>query len=452
MAAAIESTRVGGRVTLIDEAALPGGQIYRQSDPELKGEEFAERAERDRKHRLIQGFNQIVGSIDYRAGATVYALFANGEVHVAHGDRTEVLRPDATILATGVRELAIPFPGWTTPGVMFAGGVQALLKSQRVLAGRKSVVAGCGPLPVVVAAQMLRAGGTVAALAPLRSFSAMLRHPAGLWYGRAIVREGLRYAWSVRRAGVPVMTGFVPIRAIGKDRIEAVVLARVDAVGRRIPGTEREIACDLLAINYGFVANSELAAMAGARMRRDPVGGGWLPIVDEFGCTSVPGLLVAGDGAGLRGALIAEIEGTIVAAAATSPTSTERAGMRRDLAEALARRRTWLRFQEAVRTTLRLSPELWRVADDDTIVCRCENVRLGEIRGAIEGGHRSINAIKRNVRTGMGWCGGRICLHALAALIELHTGAAPAEMMTPRPMIRPVSFAAIAQQKRAAVP
>jgi hypothetical protein len=248
------------------------------------------------------------------------------------------------------------------------------------------------------------------------------------------------------------MTGFVPIRAIGKDRVEAVVLARVDAAGRRMPGTEREIACDLLAINYGFVANSELAAMAGARMRRDPVGGGWLPIVDEFGRTSVPGLLVAGDGAGLRGALIAECEGTIVAAAAASPTPAERPAMTSDLMEALARRRTWLRFQEAVRTTLRLPAELWRVADDDTIVCRCENVRLAEIRAALEDGHRSINAIKRNVRTGMGWCGGRICLHPLAALTELHTGVAPTEMMTPRPMARPVSFAAIAQQKRAAVP
>ena len=446
MAAAIEAVRRRCRVTLIDEAERPGGQIYRQAHPALAGEEHAERAELARKHALIERFERFAGQLDYRAGATAYAAFGNGELHISERGRTEVLRPDATILATGVRELAVPFPGWTLPGVMFAGGAQAILKSQKVLPGARAVVAGCGPLPLVVAAQLLRAGGEVAALALLRPLTGMLAHPMSLWHGREIVRDGFRYAATVRRAGVPRLTGYVAVRAIGTECLEAAVLARVDGAGRVVPGSEREIPCDLLAVNYGFVANSELAAMAGARMRRDPVIGGWIPEVDAWGRTSIPGLFTAGDGAELRGALVAEADGTVVGAAAASPDGAAEASPGSELASAIAQRARHLEFQQVVRSTLRLPMELWRLVTDDTIVCRCESVRFGEIKDALANGHRSLNAVKRNVRSGMGWCGGRTCLHAIASLVELSTGSAPTEMMTPRPMARPVSFAALARR------
>ena len=453
MAAALEACARGSQVTVIDEAALPGGQIYRQAPPALNGVDHAEPAEVARKHALLDRFVRIAGQVDYRAGATAYALFANGEVHVAQGDATEVLRPDAIVLATGVRELAIPFPGWTLPGVMLAGGAQAILKSQRVVPGKTMVIAGCGPLPVVVAAQMIRAGATVAALANLHPLGVMLRGPAGLWHGRRIILEGLRYAATVLRARAPRLTGHVPIEATGSDQLEAVVLARVDDRGRPVDGTEREVACDVLAVNYGFVANSELAAMAGARMRRDPVAGGWLPEVDQFGRSSVPGLFVAGDGGGLRGALVAECEGRIVgAAAAARPRGDGDAALSAELEDPLEERRRHMVFQKVVRRMLRLPPALWRIATVDTVVCRCENVSLAEVCSALETGQSSLNAIKRNVRTGMGWCGGRICLPAVAALTELHAGSPPGTMMTPRPMARPVSFAALARRQTAGMP
>jgi D-hydroxyproline dehydrogenase subunit alpha len=446
MAAAIEAVRRGCRVTLIDDAARPGGQIYRQAHLDLAGAEHAEPAELARKRAVLEQFERVIDRLDYRAGASVFAVFPNGEVHIAEGDRTKVLRADATILATGVRELAIPFPGWTLPGVMFAGGAQAILKAQKVLPGARVVVAGCGPLPLVVAAQLLRAGGRVVALALLRPLTGVLAHPLSLWHGREIVRDGFRYASTVRRAGVPRFTSYVPVRASGREHLQSVVLAGVDSEGRTVAGTEREIPCDLLAINYGFVANSELAAMAGAQMRRDPVIGGWIPVVDSWGRTSVPELFAAGDGAELRGALIAEADGTLVGAAAAMPGGAAADTLSSELAPVIAHRSRHLEFQKALRKTLGLPIELWRLVTDDTIVCRCENVRLAEIKSAIASGHRSLNAVKRNVRSGMGWCGGRTCLHAIASLIELSSGSAPADMMTPRPLARPVSFAALARR------
>lgn len=450
MAAAIEAATRGCDVTVLDESARPGGQIYRQADSRLEGSEFAVRTELARKKALLHRFDEAVRQMDYRPRTVAYAAFRNGEIHVTVGDRTEALTPDAVILATGMRERAVAFPGWTLPGVMFAGGAQAFLKSQRVAPGKTAVVAGCGPLPIVVASQLTRAGVKVAALASLRSTRAMLRDPSGLWHGRDIVSEGLRYEWTLLRARVPRWTGFVPVRALGSDCLEAVRFARVDKRGQVVSGTVREVACDLLAINYGFVANAELAAMAGARMRHDPDAGLWLPETDEQGRTSLPWLYAAGDMAGLRGALIAESEGTIVGAAAALGPRTEAASGA--LSEALASRRRYGAFQRAVRETLRVPSTLWRATTDDTVVCRCENVRFSEIRGALDGGHQSLNAIKRNTRAGMGWCGGRMCLHSVAALAELHAGIAPANMMTPRPLARPVAFAALAQQKRAAAP
>jgi thioredoxin reductase/bacterioferritin-associated ferredoxin len=450
LSAAIEAARSGAQVTLLDEAARPGGQIYRQAHPSLGDGEYAEVGERARKHALFARFQEVASGIDYRSDANVYGLFANGELHFAQDDRSEVLRPDAIVLATGVREMAIPFPGWTTPGVMLAGGAQAILKSQRVLPGRQVVIAGCGPLPVVVAAQLIRAGGEVRALAGLRPLREMTRDPLALWHGRTIVQEGFRYTQTVARAGVESLTGFVPIRAIGEERLEAVVLARADREGCVVAGTEREIGCDLLGVNYGFAANSELAAMAGASMRFDAERGGWVPVTDAFGRTSVSNVFVAGDGAGVRGALVAEAEGQIVgAAAAARPYDIGTETMRTSLTEVLRRRVRHQAFQSAVRMTLRLPPKLWQITTDDTVVCRCENVTLRDIRTALAAGHSSINAVKRNVRSGMGWCGGRTCLRAVAALTELYAGVPPAAMMTPRPMVRPVTFGAVAAQSRA---
>ncbi|MCC7047419.1 MAG: FAD-dependent oxidoreductase [Alphaproteobacteria bacterium] len=440
MAAAIAAVERNCRVTVLDEGARPGGQIYRQADDRLAATEFADVGEIERKHRLLDRFEAARRAIDYRPGVAVYAVFPNREIHFSFDGRTMVQRPDAIVLATGVRERAIPFPGWTTPGVMYAGGAQAILKAQQVLPGKRAVVAGCGPLPIVVAAQMLRAGGDIAALATLRSPLAMLNHPVGLWHGRQILGEGLRYARTIARAGVRRLTGYVPVRALGKDHLEAVVLAHADRDGAAVPGTEREIACDVLAVNYGFVSNVELAAMAGVRTV-PAVGGGWTPQCDAAGRTNVDGIYVAGDCAGLRGALVAEAEGTIVGAAAADEGGD---------AAATARRRSALAFQSAVRATLHVPDRLWSLAQDDTIVCRCESVTLGELRGALHEGHHSLNAVKRNTRAGMGWCGGRTCLHAVAALAKLHAGIGPVEMMTPRPVVRPVTFAALASQTKVA--
>jgi hypothetical protein len=312
------------------------------------------------------------------------------------------------------------------------------------LPGRRVVVAGSGPLPLIVAAQIIRAGGTVAALAMLHGPGVMLRHPLGLWHGRGVLGEGLRYAATVLKSGTPRLTGYVPVAAHGDRQVEAVTLARVSRDGIEA-GTHKRIACDLVAVNYGFLANAELAAMAGATMRYDPLVGGWLPVTDDVGRTSVAGVFAAGDGAGLRGALVAEADGHVAAAADCGAGPAP-------LRAALALRRQHEAFQRAVRRLLPLPPWLWGMIDPETIVCRCETVRMAEIDRVLAAGHHTLNAVKRNTRAGMGWCQGRNCLHAISAVCAARTGTPPPVMMTPRPLARPVSLAALAHQVEAAPP
>ena len=182
-------------------------------------------------------------------------------------------------------------------------------------------------------------------------------------------------------------------------------------------------------------------------MRYDELIGGWLPEVDGFGRTSVENIFVAGDMAGLRGALVAETEGRLVgvAAAGASGTLDERDFQH---SKELAHRRRLCEFQEVVRAMLRRPRTLWSVADDDTIICRCENVTLGDLRFAFSAGHLAPNTIKRSTRAGMGWCGGRTCLPMITALAQLHAEAPPCAMMTPRPLARPVPFSALANQTK----
>jgi D-hydroxyproline dehydrogenase subunit alpha len=445
--AAREATMRGAQVILVDEAVRPGGQIYRQSAAGDNAAKIGLATERARKQAVLDAFSEIAHQVEYLPGAAAYSLFPGPELHVAYEGATRELRPDAMVLATGVSERGIPFPGWTLPGVMFAGGVQATLKAHGVRAGDRVVVTGAGPLPVAVAAQLVEAGAQVQCVALVHSLRAMLRRPAALWAGRELVREGMDYLRVLSRAGVEVLDGWVPVRADGEQRIERVTIARHSGDARPISGTERVLDCDLLAMNFGFVANSELARMAGAEIVFEPHRGGWIPRADAFGRTAAQGVLVAGDGAGLRGARVAAAEGRITGAAAVAVARGESMdGIEAMLGAEFAQRRRHEHFQQAVQEALRIPDGAWSWANGETICCRCECVTRSRIERAISDGHTSLNALKRNTRAGMGWCGGRMCAHTLAALTAGGRLDTATVQMTPRPVARLVTFAEVANR------
>ena len=446
MNAAIEAVRRGCSVTVIDEGARAGGQIFRQSTVGFETG-VGLPAELQRKTTLLSSFSTIVDRIDYLKNHTAYALFEGPELHVSSDETSQILKPDVVVLAAGVCERGIPFPGWTLPGVVYAGGAQALLKMQGVKIGQRVVIAGAGPLPIVVAAQLVKAGVGVVKVALLHPWWSMLFKPYALWAGRTIVQEGWQYLNVLRQHNVEVLSRYVPLRAIGQDHIESIQLIAHDGTGKAVPGTEQRIECDALGINYGFTVNSELAAMAGVSMQYHTQRGGWVPVVDRYCRSSLPGILVAGDGAGLRGAWVAQAEGRIAGAmAACYYDERKKNHLERELFACFRERQRHESFQQAVQESLHLPSGVWSWADDDTIVCRCESVNKKRIDRAIAEGHTSMNGIKRNTRVGMGWCGGRMCMQNVAAYIGSGRIPVDFEPMTPRPLARPVSLRALKDQ------
>jgi NADPH-dependent 2,4-dienoyl-CoA reductase/sulfur reductase-like enzyme len=285
LAASISAVEAGCKVVLVDEATMPGGQIYRQPPPSLNVQKVGTEQEIARKQALLSDFERVRSNVDYRPQTTAHSLYAGPELQLADEKTSERLRPDAVIIATGVSERCVPLPGWTLPGVFYAGGAQALLKANGVLPGKKVAVSGVGALPLAVGAQLSRAGVEVAVVALFHPLRQMAKDPLGLFAGRKIVLEGLQYRRWLREAGVPVLEGWAPVRVEGSKNAEAVVFAPVDREGRHLLDKSRRFDVDAVALNFGFTANSELARMAGAESTYDPVAGGWLPTRDQNGKT-----------------------------------------------------------------------------------------------------------------------------------------------------------------------
>lgn len=441
MAAAIAAVESGCSVMLVDEAAREGGQIYRQPFPGLDVASVGTKKEKQRKAALLQRFAAVKDRIDYRGQTVAHSLFPGPELQIANESGSERVKAGAVIIATGVSERAVPIPGWTLPGVMYAGAAQALFKSTGTAIGKRVLIAGVGALPIVVGAQLATNGVDVAAVVLLHPLRNMAFDPIGLFSGRRIVLEGLEYRRWLKQKGVPVLEGWAPMRMEGADRVRSVTVARVDSQGRFDERAQRSFDVDAVGLNFGFTANSELPRMAGADFRHDPLVGGWLPLRDTSGMTTIPGIYVAGDGAELRGALVAEAEGHIVGLNAAARVLKRTAPDAPDARKQVARNK---RFQLAFRRTLSLPEGVWKWAANDTVVCRCEGVTLDRIQRALADGHVTLDGIKRNTRSGMGWCGGRTCLQAVGGYVGKAVGREEVMPMRARPVARPVKLGALA--------
>jgi thioredoxin reductase len=300
----------------------------------------------------------------------------------------------AIVLATGSRELFLPFPGWTLPGVYGAGGAQALWKSGAPLTGRTAVVGGSGPLLLPVAASLAKAGARVAAVVEQAAFPSLAAFALSLARSPSRIREAVRYRRGF--AGTPYRTGAWIAEARGIGRLEGVVLA--DARGGR-----REVACDLAAVGWGLTPNTELARLLGCAVEGGAVA------VDGRQETRVPGIFCAGEPCGVAGVEAAVAEGQIAGAAAAGKIARlEDIRDRRLLTRVRDRARA---VADRMHRSFRLRPELARLAREDTLVCRCEDVPLGAVRTCA--GSREA---KLSARAGMGPCQGRVCGPALAFL------------------------------------
>jgi NADPH-dependent 2,4-dienoyl-CoA reductase/sulfur reductase-like enzyme len=368
LAAARRAAEAGVSVAMIDDNPNPGGQIWRAG---IHG--IAPETARWLTHTVTR-----------LNGARVVAAPEPGRLTLEESD----LIYRRLILATGARERFLPFPGWTLPNVMGAGGLQALAKSGLPIAGKRIVIAGSGPLLLAVAKYMRDHGAKVKLIAEQAS------HPSVIGFGLQLARHPSKLAQALALkaslAGLRYLTSCWPVAAHGGEKLEAVTLRRRDR--------QWDEPCDYLACGFGLIPNLELPAMLGCRLRHSGVA------VNEHQATSVENVYAAGEVTGIGGLDLALVEGEIAGLAASG---------RPDAARALFPSRNSQReFAVALERAFALRPELRQLPAPNTLVCRCEDVTFGRVRDCA-----NWREAKLHTRCGMGPCQGRVCGGAVEFLL-----------------------------------
>jgi len=418
--AAQAAVQAGLRPVLVDEGARDGGQVYRrQPDGWTRAYAKLYGADAAKAQALHGSFEALRGAIEYLPHTLAWNVTAEA-LHVVCEGQARQLPYDALVVCSGATDRLMPVPGWHRAGCYSLGAAQVALKSQACAIGRRVVFLGSGPLLYLVAAQYVQAGAGVAAvldtaprIKPWPALQGLLARPALAWRGLGLVR-------ALRRAGVPLLHGVLPLRLEGDDT-QGVAAAVVRTAG----GGERRFDADAVALGWHLRAESQLADIAGCAFDFEPASGQWLPRLDADGRSSVPRVLLAGDGARILGADGAEAAGRLAMLAALADLQHAQ-GTSLYRAEAPALRATLAtmdRFRRGLAHAFPWPAEQAAALPDDTIVCRCECITAGELRRCVrEMGSREVNRAKAFSRVGMGRCQGRYCGHAGAEVIAACAG------------------------------
>jgi len=401
IAAAIRAAESGADTGIVDDNAALGVQIWRRARTESVAEPAAE------WHQRLQTKN-----VSVLCGTRVFDQPEPGLLLAERDNDMLQLGYRKLVLATGARERFLPFPGWTLPNVMGAGGLQAMVKAGLPIRGKRVVVAGTGPLLLAVAAYLQSHGAEIPILCEQTSWSKLAR------FGLTLLadRQKAAQARQLRRdlAGVPFAANAWPVAAHGHTAVQSVTIMR--------NGRSEEIACDYVASGFHLVPNTELAVLLGCQLR-----GGFVH-VDGLQRTTLPNVFCAGEPTSIGGLELSLIEGEIAGLAASDRVP--------EAQRLVADRKKWARFARRLDRTFSLRKELRGLASPDTIVCRCEDVPHSRLRE-----HGSWRAAKLHTRCGMGPCQGRICGPAT----ELLFGWNPDSV---RPPVFPVRVSSLATAAR----
>jgi thioredoxin reductase len=451
MAATIEARRAGVKsVCILDEGISLGGQVYRRfgpgftvSDHHAAGHEFRD------GQTLIDA--TMASGADIRTSTVVWGIWGKRVAYVRDDVSAGTIEACAIIIATGARDRPVAIPGWTLPGVITAGAAKTMVAIQRVLPGRRILMAGSGPLALAFSAQLQALGANIVEVAE----AAPAPRPLSL---AKLVMEGdlqtmmdaARYRAKLMISGVPFSYSTIIVRVEGSDEVQRSVLARVDRDWRVIPGSERTVEVDTVVLGYGLESSSELSRLIGCKLRYDRQRGGWIPERDSELRTSVPGVFAAGDGSGVGGAKHAEAEGRVAGIAAAGDLGALGSAEARSRIAPLRARLTRMdRFLTTLNQLYLVGPGLFELATDETVICRCEERTVADLDALISGGVRDPNIVRALSRIGMGRCQGRNCASNVAAAIARRSNC-PCELVAPlsvRPPVKPVPVAALAEER-----
>ncbi|WP_306361644.1 NAD(P)/FAD-dependent oxidoreductase [Nocardia sp. CC227C] len=460
LAAAVHAAESGLRVVLVDAGHQLGGQYWRHPD-EAHGP-----GDESHGHQLWPTFTDLRarcsaaradGTITYLPGHQVWFLeqpATDTDPYVLHANRVVDtgaasgcrINAESLILSPGGYDRQLPIDGWDLPGVMAAGGVQALLKGHRTLAGRRVLVAGTGPFLLPVATGLAEAGAEVVAVCEANALTGWLRHPIAAAAVPSKAVEGARYAAAFLKHRLRLRPRTIVTAIHGGASVQSVTLSRAHPDGSPVPGTAERVEVDLVALGWGFTPSLELIVATGARTRVD-VDGSLVACVDDRQRSSIDRVFVAGEATGVGGAALAVAEGALAGlAVAQDHGRTIPARRVRALRWRIRRGRA---FARAMHTAHPIPPAWARWLTPDTVVCRCEEVTHADICAVrADLGATDARTVKLLARPGMGWCQGRVCGYATAAL-----AAGPCRTLTEadllpnskRPLIAPITLGELAE-------
>ncbi|MFP3606497.1 FAD-dependent oxidoreductase [Paraburkholderia sp. SIMBA_053] len=416
LSAASRLAEKGLRVAVIDEQSAPGGQIYRAigASPlpsrEILGDDYWH------GETLLERF--IASKAEHLAQTTVWQIDRTGEhwrMAVSTAGKSRLLSAAYVVLATGAQERPVPVPGWTLPGVMTVGAAQVLLKTTGAVPQGSTVLAGCGPLVWLYAAQVLRAGGRIDALldtTPRTQRRSAMKHLFD-FLRSDYLKKGVSLLLEVKRR-VEVVGNVATFRATGVEAVNAVEYTLDD-------GSHGSVAVDTLLIHQGVVPNVNLSNALGCEHEWNDAQCCWQPKLDAWLHSTRPGIFIAGDGSGIGGARAAEAQGELAAlqiahlAGVLDATSRDAGAneVRTDIARAV-RGRTFFE-------TLYRPADAMRIPRGETLVCRCEEVTAQQVVDAARIGCSGPNQLKAFLRCGMGPCQGRMCGLTVGELLSKET-------------------------------
>ena len=410
MAAAQCAANLGINVALLDEQAQPGGQFYRNvdrsplPDPELLGPDYCY------GRKMITALHD--DQIDYFAQAAVWDIGEQLEINVLIDGSNYCISADHIVIATGAQERPMPIPGWQLPGVMTAGAAQILMKSAAMIPDNDVILAGSGPLLLLLASQYLRIGVKIKALldtTPGGNMARAMRYLPQALRASSYLFKGLGLMSQIKQARIPVYKKVTDLSAQGDE-----VLQTVQFLSR---GQNHELSTSTLLLHIGVIPQIHLTHSLDCATHWDETQVCWKPGIDRWGKSSVSGVSIAGDGAAIVGARAAELQGRLVGLQAASSLGAIELKKRDRLARPL---RKSLGYHLAIRPfldTLYRPAQAFLTPGDETMVCRCEEVSAGEIRALARMGCQGPNQAKAFSRCGMGPCQGRQCGATVSALI-----------------------------------
>ena len=422
----------GLRPCLVDEALQGGGQVYRRAPGNFQRPASQLYGFEARKAGAVhEALDALHAQIDYRPDTLVWNA-EDGHLHTLSQQRVGTIQYDHLLIATGATDRILPVPGWTLPGVYSLGAAQIALKAQGCAIGERVVFAGSGPLLYLVAYQYAKAGARVLAVLDSSPFGAQVAALPRLLLQPSTLAKGLYYRAWLTAHGIAVHQGATLVEVVGEQKVEAVTWQRA--------GSQYSLACDGLAFAHALRSETQLADLLGCQFTWSPLNRAWLPSRDRAGRSSVPGVYLAGDGAGIMGADAAEMAGERAALALL-----EDMGITIDSERGPQLERQLARIQ-GFRVGLEAAfpfPDNWAgQAPDQLMLCRCEEISVGEVRQVVAQGHTDINRVKAHCRVGMGRCQGRMCGSAAVEIIAQATACSPQQVgrLRAQAPIKPLPF------------